>query len=360
MNYIIIFIIAVIVNICYSVLIKTKNEYWSNDVKVINSLYQLPECCHGGKHWVPYKGCSIELIPERYIGPCSSLTNNITLNDYYELLKNTSRNIIIVGDSLSRQWFESLVCYLKLNWNGFNNNENTKEKLLSSLKTIPFLSDGKTFGYAKIEIGKSCIFYYNIAHMSLDSIKNIILYHNNVSNVEYGYRIIINYKAIHFRDKDKDLETFRYGLRQLVSYCIQNNANCVLLEASAQHFVNPKYQNIFHHGLFNKSYDRKCYNKTYLEYYDSLARWRNEAIWSERQSLNVIPYFDALISRPSSHHFQREQTEDCTHIVFNMKYWEPLHLGLLMNLKNFSCYSTFQNSITESMLYVGQGIKLVS
>ena len=340
-------IITTTVNYCHSIIINTNNHYWTKNSTIIDTLYTLPECCHGGNHWKPYKGCSSSssssAIAERYIGPCSSLSNNITSYDFYELLNNTRRNVIIMGDSLSRQWYESIVCYLNLTWDGFNNNANDREKLLLLFDVLPLLSDGETLGYTVATLGQSKIIYYNIAHVSLNHIKKIISYHNRANDSEYGYRLVIDYKAIHFRDKVKDLESFRDGLRQLVSHCIEINANCVLRETSAQHFVDPKHQNVFDHGLFNESYARVCYPFTSLNTYNSLGRWRNEQIWLERQSLNVLPYYDAMISQPSSHHFQREHNNDCTHMVFNMRFWEPLHLALLMNLKNSTCYSTFQN-----------------
>lgn len=331
--------IVLYLSTCNSIIVQVKNDYWSNDSILIEKLYKLPpECCQGNGNWIPYRSCSDEIVPERYIGPCSA-ADNISYIDYYNVLNETRRNIIILGDSLSRQWFENLVCYLNITtWTGFTNNY--KEELKSTIGVIPMLSTGQV-GYSKVLVGKSSIIYYNIAHISVSDIKNIILYHNDNNNTsDYGYRIVLDYKSIHFRDINTDYDTFKLGLNELVSYCITINAMCVLRETTAQHFVNHLSPDIFENGLYNSSYNRLCYKYSYLESYDSVARWRNELIWKLRQGLMVIPCFDALIAKPNCHNFKNEEN-DCAHLAFNHKYWEPLHLALLMNLKNKTCHSSF-------------------
>jgi len=290
---------------------------------------ELPQC--GDRYTRSYG-----FVVPSYVGPAPA---NFTWDP--EQLKEAlrGRRVVLIGDSLTRQWSSALACYLTgavpVNyWSKVG-----MEEVDDLLREIRELRDDPPYALPYEEARGT----FEVARLHLPDVNaEIVTYmrHN------FSPRIVEGMLALHARTKSRraDLLVINQGVHyndpngpvsladDLAGYmelCRAEGLRCVLRESSAQHFWNAfrKVQS----GLYDGNVPRAClggaYNESQELLYDTAAEWRRDDLRAALQSAgrpeSVMPIFEATMPLTFAHN-----GNDCTHYAGNAEYWEPWHAAL--------------------------------
>jgi len=241
----------------------------------------------------------------------------------------TGRKIVLMGDSLTRQWYNTLACYLNASgtsFAGWTNGRPAAEQRDKGLKDLygAALRDGgdpAKWDYNSFtlpDVGAE-IAVYVVKETNAIALKlrhAIISYHTQVEKAD---AIIIN-EGVHYHDT----ATLERNLENVLHFCQQEHARCAFRETLPQHFDNPS-------GLYEKGASGcgpKSFQKAMDKNFDAKASWRNDllhAALARYPQIPVISIFDEML--PLS--FAHPTDKDCTHFVPDMEVWEPLHFKLI-------------------------------
>lgn len=321
--------------------IPTRHNWWIDSTNEPKVFPKLNDCCKKGISWKITSLCSKNESVKymRFMGPKN--TAHVTPTVIRNLIDKNGYNIVIAGDSTSRQWYEALMCYLNIEWKGWASRYSSRAEVLRKdirkvTDKIPMLVN-HCIGYDRQKMGQGSITFYSINLFNVTNVLDVITYHSS-RGAAPAYRIVIDYKSAHVSEKrSSEINDFQANLQKVVSWCIQLNAKCILREAFPQHFLSKVFSTLSNFtGLFDVEGGNLGCAAQPIYNYLPLARFRNEIIWSNRGNLSVLPIFDVLM--PGGYmHFN---LWDCTHYVFDSNIWEPLHLSLYYNLINDVLYQS--------------------
>lgn len=333
----------------------------------------LPNCCasklvHTRSRRFSYRfstSCSDDNEEKpRYFGPGVGLTPD----DLKNALLETSGDIILFGDSLMRQWFEQLSCYLGAmeSWTGFAKSpidhnrgifENQMTELL--LKTLPNWQKRGNFGEKG---GYSAFGSFELNSADKFSIspvfKRIMLQYTNPLEISEMKDLLYFYHTMYPRGfhRDPPLFVINLGLHynippmpngyddndlkdhltDVIKTCRHLGARCILRETSPQHF-NMTSGN----GLFANVHNRSCMTEPPATF-GQLSNWRNQILYQVLDEVGqgifhegfvtVMPIFRRMAGLNTNH----KNPEDCTHWKFDPEPWEPWHISLTRMLQSLA------------------------
>jgi len=282
----------------------------------------LPQCLDWGKwkanQWF-FPSRRTAGLP-RYIGPGHGWSPT-TLKTYLR-----GRRVVLLGDSVTRQWYDALVCYLGAEFPGWDAGVAAARRRTGELtrlagKDIRF-SHQEFNSVVLPEIGAQIAAYVFHAPGLTPQKRAIISYH---ARVEHADLIIIN-EGLHYNDKTGALGK---SLENIIRHCQQEHANCVLRETTPQHFSGQS-------GLYkDRGKQKHCWPPTFQEAATAKflpkANWRNgvlRKVASRYPHIPVMAVFDDMLPLGFAH-----PGTDCTHFLGDMEVWEPSHFKLVALLK---------------------------
>jgi len=290
----------------------------------------------------------------RYYGPGVGLTPT----DLKVALAAIGGDLILIGDSLMRQWFEQLSCYLGAweSWSGFVKPPIDQNRIgLEADITEAFMRfrpDWRKRGHLGVDIGRAKIsqfgsfefstypgiatnqrvIYQGVKHMDISDIADLLNFYIGSYPHVFGRTspvIVINvgikYHLINEgHHKSVGEIAYRDDLRILAKICRDSNARCIFRETTPQHFDTPAGD-----GLYTEKKYR-CMSDI-PESFSTLSDWRNYVlrdVMKENASgrnnfLTVMPIFKSMVGLNKAHH-----NSDCTKFLSNPEFWEPWHLSL--------------------------------
>jgi len=314
---------------------------------------------------------------ERYVGPGSEYTPK----DLLEAIYATNRDIVILGDSLSRQWFEELSCYLGAfdAWPGFATPPiNDHRGPLETEVTESFLRfrtdyrsryDGNMgdlgfkpfsrFGAYELPLpevskrgGDPLRVIYSGVQRGIEETMDFFRYYDlqYPKNFRRKRPIFVINIGLHYNwgqdlnrhgnpRSEKDLKA---NLYMIMRYCQNSGARCIIRESSPQHFDTDAKDGVF---PLVRTHPNVCMEQPPATF-DQLSRWRNDVLYDVingvlkddkqvrgRGVLTVMPLFDKLLGLSKKH---RRTYRDCTHFKSDPEIWEPWHVSLTEVLTDFA------------------------
>ena len=300
----------------------------------------LPNCCEWGKNmthmdWHGEANCIMKGRLPRYSGPGSGGNRSALLAAL------SGRNVVIMGDSISRQWFSSLACYTGAKWAGWHGSRDAAREISTKLHLSASSNIENTFSQMAIPGSDGgVISIYVTKQMSADDRLAIIEYH---AHRERADLIVINdglhcqAQGVACKRKAKINEDLRELLHMQFKACKLHGAYCAFRETTPQHFVS-RGDSGFPSGLYGQRIRgiKGCIKPSSLAEvgcrFDARANWRNAVLHevaSQYPGMPIIPVFGALLPLVFAH-----AGGECTHFSENMEFWEPQHQGLLRTLRN--------------------------
>eukprot|EP00586_Coscinodiscus_wailesii_P006343 CAMPEP_0172487580 /NCGR_PEP_ID=MMETSP1066-20121228/16718_1 /TAXON_ID=671091 /ORGANISM="Coscinodiscus wailesii, Strain CCMP2513" /LENGTH=412 /DNA_ID=CAMNT_0013254277 /DNA_START=59 /DNA_END=1297 /DNA_ORIENTATION=+ len=323
---------------------------------------KLPNCCDkdiaesAQFHKKPFR-CLSEKDTLRYYGPGMGLTPD----DLRIALRASRGDLVLMGDSMTRQWFEQLSCYLGGydKWQGYaaapieDNREILEERISKSLmKSSPlwkkrgtlaqYLMADSVSGFGAFDIPRSIrgepsqkVLYHNTNSISLPEFRDLVTYYNEVYRHTFHREkpiIVINIGMHYNRDTPNLNEgKLRNHVHNLAKHCRDIGARCIFRETSPQHFDTPAGD-----GLYMKNAPhQKCMSQP-PESFSTLNQWRNavrndvvkEVGSGKHGFVKLMPLFDQLAGLNMAH-TPKLLGNDCTHFAGDPGFWEPWHLSLI-------------------------------
>uniref|UniRef100_A0A7S1W460 SGNH domain-containing protein n=1 Tax=Alexandrium catenella TaxID=2925 RepID=A0A7S1W460_ALECA len=320
---------------------RAHTEWWTLDPpKDRKTGMDLPQCCMHDECWRPAE--TAFRVPS-YVGPAPA---NFTWDPNQLKQALTGKRVVLIGDSLTRQWSMTLACYLtgavpenywsKVGMQEVDDLLGNITQLRSPPYLLPYVEDKGTFEMARLrleDVNAEIITY--MRHNFWPHIAEGMLAMHARTKDQRADLLIIN-QGVHFNSPSNGgLMSLGEDLVGYMDICKSEGLHCILRESSAQHFwyVDSEVQS----GLYHPGKERQCISGIYKEgqefYYDSSAEWRRDellhALERVGQPDSVMPLFEATMPLTFAHH-----RDDCTHYLQDMEYWEPWHAGLFGLLEN--------------------------
>eukprot|EP00586_Coscinodiscus_wailesii_P021764 CAMPEP_0172518618 /NCGR_PEP_ID=MMETSP1066-20121228/290925_1 /TAXON_ID=671091 /ORGANISM="Coscinodiscus wailesii, Strain CCMP2513" /LENGTH=1119 /DNA_ID=CAMNT_0013301043 /DNA_START=222 /DNA_END=3583 /DNA_ORIENTATION=+ len=348
---------------------------------------ELPTCC---AEWslVKYRfkrsrKFSVSCAPEkdglRYYGPGTGLTPS----DLRTAMRDIGGDFVLIGDSVTRQWFETLSCYLGAweSWKGYAKKpleENYDVLEADITRTLLDFSErfrergdlGFMFkkkdavGFGAFQIPTSSereiiqnVIVHNDCTLTIEETADLIIYYTDVYRRKFkrGKATIIINRGLHY-NKNNRIENenkLRDDLRILMRVCADRNARCIFRESSPQHFTTSAGD-----GLFIKWNGEPCM-KDPPATFQTLDRWRNDVLYDVVKEVvsritlrsrndgfvRVMPLFDRLSGLNHAHN----GNEDCSHFFSDAEYWEPWHLSLTQ-VATFQTLDRWRNDVLSDVV----------
>jgi len=339
----------------------------------------LHNCCARGKDATPrsfVNFCENEDDAIRYYGPGMGHT----ANDLRIAIKETGSDIIVVGDSVSHQWYKTLFCYL----GGFEIGESFSQKGLEADITESFLRSRPTWRttqsmrfklaeafyipMGKLKKGammKQTVQFMHVRSLDTDAVMDILDYYNDRYTKDFSRPkpIFVINLGLHYNLLSANPKKTSHGdsrvakwsksdlqehMMELVTWCRTTNSKCILRETSPQHFDNKAGD-----GLYpGEAQANTCMSEAPASF-KTLNQWRNDVMYEaigkvvskfgareeDGGFLRVMPIFDKLAGLDANHHRtakdMNEQLnvdyykfDDCTHFTLEANIWEPWHISL--------------------------------
>jgi len=319
------------------------NDWWTEDPIQLSKLQGLPECCYRQTN---YQFCSrdVKSFP-RYIGPGHEESSPATADLLFDTMKG--RKVVLMGDSTTRQWFDSLACFTGAKFSGWNSTTNKAEAAAQSKKISDFnggkignlFSGGPGFVRLSFPDHNMEILTYIVNALTLDEKHKIISYHTEKDAAD---AIVMN-EGVHYNDGDE--EKLKKVYTAEMEYCKATAAKCIFRETSPQHwqratwnFIKPnlpmKHTNEAYQSELHKINSMICetHEQCKVDEYPNRANWRNLLLRSvaEPLAIPVMPLFDDLAAMAWAH-----PNGDGTHWHANAEVWEPWQLRLVETLRKF-------------------------
>ena len=242
----------------------------------------------------------------------------------FQLLEN--KTIILIGDSLTREWFETLSCALNSTAMWFPE-WTTESRVLDAIRDAHLISmhnspvhQVATLGYAEsvTKTNVTLIYYHcdtyingTIAHATKRA--DIV-----VANI--GVHYVLGSQIAAYEQYLTDLDrTFK-----ALSDCRKQGKHCVFRETLPQHF-NFRDRPVRQNGLF-KFYGSGKYTCGPIQDSPTIYNHMSE-IMSEKWEVPVIP---VDIFRPN---WDMHLANDCTHFCQKPQLWNWLHSALINSLE---------------------------
>jgi len=352
-----------------------KADLWK-DEREASTLHPLRfhrRCClHLGiASWDSYRQCQPDDHPGkkiRYVGEGSGISFKRLLS----VLEG--KRVLVVGDSVSRQWFEALICYLGITWTGWLSDEDMsetrKEELSRIIGKLPHFKTGQVAhtcipiggpvrnprlhrhrqkgarrskreegegggdmqkeGVRKVNDTPGELCYYSTNGLQHESIANIMRHHRRPGSTMADL-VIIDPGAVHHNygsvTAGRTILALHSHIEDCIRSCKEFGLRCIFKEATPQHFLDPdgEFTSGVYHGNQTGCVDRIV--NTFM----STAKFRNEIVRTHviGAGLELFEVFDALMPRGDMH-----MGNDCTHFTFDANVWEPLHIQLYLKLSN--------------------------
>lgn len=307
------------------------NDWWTEDPEQLSKLKGLPECCLRPNS-VRYQACTQVAFKHfpRYIGPGHEQSTPATSDLLFDVMKG--RRIVLMGDSVTRQWFESLACFTGSKWSGWNSAENKKEAEAQSKKISDFnggkvgelISGGPGFGRLLFPDHNMEILVYVENALKLDEKLKIISFHTQKDAAD---AIVLN-DGVWYNDGGEEKLKKTYTAK--MEHCRAEGAKCIYRETSPQHFQPQTWNYI--KGASHEVNTGICPKHQYckVEEYPNRANWRNILLRSiaEPLAFPIMSLFEDLAPLAWAH-----PGIDGTHWSGNAEIWEPWHLRLVEALR---------------------------
>ncbi len=308
-----------------------RTEWWSTGLREDNM--SLPNCCHWPSEKM-YKGCVNQTGIPHYVGPGA---NGLSPS---QLVKALSRSrVVLMGDSLTRQWFESLACYSGAQWDGWlPKNSSSVLEQASKLRAFnggiigDLVTPSGYAGFSRLRVPEvdGEVIAYIVNRATLEEQLKIISFH--LQHEQYADLFVINH-GVHFNFEEQAprRDALISLLKSVMAHCKKEGGRCILRETQAQHFSSGNHPPS---GLYQGEHTcmgSEVFDEAGNFFYNPIAEWRNEALHSVLNQTgevsHVMKLFDATMPLVSAH--AQGSDGDCTHYFFDMEYWEPWHAGLL-------------------------------
>jgi hypothetical protein len=298
--------------------------------------------------------------------------------DLATVINRLDQDVVLIGDSVSRQWFEALACYLGAeDWDGFalspfnRTRSRFEEDFLDRLRRSNLPSgrswqhqhlgilNGSASSFGSFEVlapaswttqtdvsrarlmPRPRIYYHGSNSLSVAEEIDLMSFHaKKIGNSTRKPTFIIN-KGLHYNNIDGwpkqlldwkkalGMDRLQYDLRTIAAHCVSMKLRCVFRETSPQHFRTSD-------GMYAERCPLKCMSESDPAM-NKLSRTRNEILQRviteangnitgplSAPSLKLMPLFDRIAYLSFGH----LQGGDCTHFAFNPELWEPWHVSL--------------------------------
>lgn len=361
--------------------IQVPSDMWRRPSEVAGwNPIPLPSCCRDPRTEQKtskttakflYPTCNLEEETKRYYGPGMQYTPT----DLNAAIRNTGGDIIIFGDSVSRQWFESLACYLEAwdNWNGFatppiehNRSPFETDVTESFLRYRPEYRPrgnmgyepkrpNSNFGYFDLPSrSKSAptqrVIHQNMNEIGITEAMSLVKYYVDrypedfkvppptiVINIGLHYNWVeeVGPKPKNVRHGIKRTQTdLRNDLAIFRAVCVGSGAKCIFRETSPQHFDSVAGDGLWPVIMTQRD---KCMDRP-PQSFSTLGRWRNDMIrdivmanggkLEKGGYLKVMSIFDKLSGLEGKQHYVEWGRPDCTHWKMDPEIWEAWHISL--------------------------------
>ena len=240
------------------------------------------------------------------------------------------RRVVLIGVSVTRQWYESLMCWLgQTDW-GFWPTLDSIPPDAAAYLTKLYESGGQHYkrwqpidhlrlmGYSCQRIGDGVLTVYSQPVIHYPShIEAVIRHHSTNADLIY-----LDPKMVHFQSATPQVVQF---VDRVFAACKQWNAPCIVKDVSPQHFSIENY--LWDESLRGTS--AKCQGFVKHEMHESSWRHRFLVNASQYHGLPMLSLYEKLAPRGDMH----SGDGDCTHFSFDQEIWEPLNLELLSQLE---------------------------
>lgn len=319
----------------------------------------LPRCCN---NTAMYRQCASQVgqghLLKRYVGPKHAARDG-KQHALRKLLDE--KRVLILGDSVSQQWYESLLCYAGLPFSGFPRQLTTRPEhaqlndWCARIKRVTgALPKVMSSGIYRVGVHVAptsprpprnqvpvepaglmfiCVTHYRHTREAIMALLKL------VANQKEAFDLIVIDPAL-MHNPARYLPGI---IKPIVSCCAELALRCVLREPTPQHFKYPRME--WNAGVYVGKYKHGYCEALPGSTYDSFAAGAREAVLASRGNLSVLPVFDALVTQGDLHPglaVQRAAAAqsapeaklvvhgvDCTHFFGDTELWEPLHLALL-------------------------------
>mmetsp|Transcript_12420 Transcript_12420/g.15538 ORF Transcript_12420/g.15538 Transcript_12420/m.15538 type:complete len:410 (+) Transcript_12420:33-1262(+) len=328
----------------------------------------LYNCCRKG---FPFDSlCVAEDDPLRYYGPGMGYTPN----DLKDALGSSGSDILIIGDSVSRQFYTALACWLGRYEIGMEHHDpelanEIKESYYVARPTQRPQTPSKVGHFVqafrvpskKMEPGSfmnNSVMYLPAKNSKPKKLVKILDYFNGQYMTDFNKPkpIIVMNVGLHFNLFDEkewyhpksELEVL---YTEMAMYCQSTDSRCIFRETSPQHFENEVGD-----GLYPEVLGDHCMAES-PESFTTLNNWRNDVLHKSLETakskmgpwktngdgfIKVMKIFDKLSALKSEAHISMQEYndafdgkhrfDDCTHFKWNSNYWEPWHVTLTQTL----------------------------
>eukprot|EP00586_Coscinodiscus_wailesii_P020062 CAMPEP_0172493576 /NCGR_PEP_ID=MMETSP1066-20121228/25007_1 /TAXON_ID=671091 /ORGANISM="Coscinodiscus wailesii, Strain CCMP2513" /LENGTH=387 /DNA_ID=CAMNT_0013263797 /DNA_START=86 /DNA_END=1249 /DNA_ORIENTATION=+ len=303
----------------------------------------LPVCCFDE---IPRKegrtSCRLEKDDVRYYGPGMGYT----AKDLKKALRARGGDLVVIGDSVSRDWVEHLQCYLS----GITNDNIKAEIHEGFLNSFPewrhrpyqemtaFEVPPEENGLMMQRVLYSKLYYEDTkVFPSLESNLAAIEYFTNIYPRDTWRRkpvLVINIGLQYNALTPGDVEQLRSDWRAIIKKCYKLHAQCIFRETSPQYFETMKGD-----GIYPGEQTGDCIQEP-KKSFGILSQWRNDMLkgvlreFRHRDSvkkggfLKLMPLFEKL----EGLHVRYLQSGDCTHFVHDAEMYEPFDVSLTQAL----------------------------
>uniref|UniRef100_A0A7S4LAX9 Uncharacterized protein n=1 Tax=Eutreptiella gymnastica TaxID=73025 RepID=A0A7S4LAX9_9EUGL len=244
-----------------------------------------------------YKPCvATDPLNLRYIGR--------NANRFFTELRTalSDARLIVFGDSLARQWFESLVCFLRAEWDGWQKGLPSQviEELAKHIgDDLPdhnalHVSAGE-WGWSRTTVTDGnrtgVLEYFQTDDLELRHILHVIAFTAKTLAKRPVY--VLDGGGCNHRVSDIGRIMWSFA-----DVCRALDIHCILREAHPTHFNSPTGVYLGRH-LFNATGYKSC--KPHNALCHCSMRDKTEAIWANCGHLRILPLFDVSISRGEAH-----------------------------------------------------------
>lgn len=214
----------------------------------------------------------------------------------------------LVGDSLTRQWFETITCFLGLSvptW--FAIPPAGVPMVGPPMHLNPHGYSGRTAGYS-IAGGSSTVEYF---HLETASNLSDVLHYCQASDF-----VVINFGVHYHRPQWTDQSMIRSDILSAAQECKRSGTRCIFRETFPQHFPTRL-------GLYDAKLS-KGVNCTRLHQPTDAFNVHNGPLHASNSSIPILRTWAPMVSAWDKH-----SPGDCTHYCSSGLMWVEVHKALL-------------------------------
>ena len=213
----------------------------------------------------------------------------------------------LVGDSLTRQWFEILTCFLGLSVPTWFAIPPARVPMVAQIHHHPHGYSGKTAGYS-IAGGSSTVEYFHFQTGNLSD----VLHFCQASDF-----VVVNFGVHYHRPGWTDQSSIRSDILSAAQECKRSGTRCIFRETFPQHFPTQL-------GLYDANLSSKRVNCAPLHDPTHAFDVHNGPLHASNSSINILRTWAPMVSAWDKH-----SPGDCTHYCSSDSIWVKVHETLL-------------------------------